>query len=156
MSFYPTIFLILSLFLSHLTLLLVKRNYTNRNVNSRQSILTDSGQLISFILSSQTASLFHGFSSEIWAANLTIGCLIGYYLMYINGSEVPSAGLFLGGLAAIMGTMIGLASNDPTICGLSPSTLPFPNSAVALGFISVLVLFFLNVFLARSLSNYRR
>jgi hypothetical protein len=155
MSIYPSVFSILIFFLSITLLLLVKRSYTNRAVSSNQSLLTDSGQIISFIVCSQIASLFYEVSIGIWAVNLTIGCFIGYYFMFIYNLEVKSSGFFLGGLAAVMGTMIGFASNDPTICGLPPSTLSFRNMGVALEFISALSLFLLNLFLVGTLCKSR-
>lgn len=50
--------------------------------------------------------------------NLLIGVAIGLTIGSLLNSQTLIAGIYSGGTGAVMGTMIGAVSLDPTICSL--------------------------------------
>ncbi|WP_318618024.1 hypothetical protein [Sporosarcina sp. YIM B06819] len=55
-------------------------------------------------------------------------------------SQSIATGFFFGGLAAIMGTMVGAAAINPALCGLPMSRLSIQNPSIAVGSFGVVLL----------------
>lgn len=76
----------------------------------------------------------------ICTVNLWIGIVIGTQFSSVAGRQSVLAGFFNGGVAAVMGTMVGTLAFDPTLCGLPASSLGFQNTGITIGVFGLLLL----------------
>ncbi|WP_269052411.1 hypothetical protein [Sporosarcina sp. G11-34] len=74
------------------------------------------------------------------AINIWIGASIGTLFCSIKGWQSIAAGFFYGGLAAIMGTMVGATAVNPALCGLPISKLPINDPGLAVGVFGLVLL----------------
>ena len=74
------------------------------------------------------------------ALNMTIGILIGMAFGSILNTQSLIAGFFNGGVAGMMGTMIGAVALNPAICGLPPSAFTEQSTLLVLGLFSFILL----------------
>ncbi|MFJ7936050.1 hypothetical protein [Sporosarcina sp. NPDC096371] len=98
------------------------------------------GQLTSFVIAMTLYWVIPMSFTVICSVNLWLGIGIGVTYGSMTGMQSVVAGFFYGGVAAIMGTMVGAAAFDPTLCGLPASTLGIQNTGFAVGIIGLLLL----------------
>jgi len=98
------------------------------------------GQITSFVIAITLYLVFPIDFTIICTANLWIGIVIGTQFSSVTRNNSVLAGFFNGGVAAVMGTMVGAISFDPTLCGLPASTLTLQNTGIAVGIFGLLLL----------------
>ncbi len=98
------------------------------------------GQIISFVIAINLYLVFPMDFTVICTVNLWIGIVIGAQFGAVIRKYSVVAGFFNGGVAAVMGTMVGAVSFDPTLCGLPASTLSLQNTGIAVGIFGLLLL----------------
>ncbi len=98
------------------------------------------GQITSFVIAITLYLVFPIDFTVICTVNLWIGIVIGTQFSSVTRKQSVLAGFFNGGVAAVMGTMVGAISFDPTLCGLPASTLTLQNTGIAVGIFGLLLL----------------
>lgn len=98
------------------------------------------GQATSFVIAITLYLVFPIDFTVICSVNLWIGIVIGTQFSSLAKKQSVLAGFFNGGVAAVMGTMVGAISFDPTLCGLPASPLSLQNTGIALGIFGLLLL----------------
>jgi hypothetical protein len=98
------------------------------------------GQITSFVIAITLYLVFPMDFTVICTVNLWIGIVIGAQFGVVTRKQSVVAGFFNGGVAAVMGTMVGAVSVDPTLCGLPASTLSLQNTGIAVGLFGLLLL----------------
>ncbi|MFD2213362.1 hypothetical protein [Metabacillus endolithicus] len=76
------------------------------------------GNIVSLVITNNLFYLFSNHFNVISFMNLLIGVAIGVTIGSLLNSQTLIAGIYSGGTGAVMGTMIGAVSLDPTICSL--------------------------------------
>ena len=76
------------------------------------------GNIVSLVMTSNLFYLFSNHFTVISFVNLLIGVAIGVTIGSLLNSQTLIAGIYSGGTGAVMGTMIGAVSLDPSICSL--------------------------------------
>jgi hypothetical protein len=66
--------------------------------------------------------IFPGYIEIVGALNILLGITIGFLFGSMLNTQSLIAGIYHGGINAIMGTMLGAVINTPAICGL-PGTI---------------------------------
>ncbi|MBO0603427.1 hypothetical protein I2483_17310 [Sporosarcina sp. E16_3] len=98
------------------------------------------GQITSFVIAMTLYLVFPIDFTVICTVNLWIGIVIGTQFSSVTRKQSLLAGFFNGGVAAVMGTMVGAVTIDPTLCGLPESTLTLQNTGIAVGIFGLLLL----------------
>jgi hypothetical protein len=98
------------------------------------------GQITSFVIAITLYLVFPMDFTVICTVNLWIGIVIGSQFGSVTRKQSVVAGFFNGGVAAVMGTMIGAIAFNPALCGLPASTLTLQNTGVAVGIFGLLLL----------------
>lgn len=98
------------------------------------------GQITSFVIAITLYLVFPIDFTVICTVNLWIGIVIGTQFSSVTRKQSVLAGFFNGGVAAVMGTMVGAVTFDPTLCGLPESTLTLQNTGIAVGIFGLLLL----------------
>ncbi len=98
------------------------------------------GQITSFVIAITLFLVFPIDFTVICTVNLWIGIVIGTQFSSVTRKQLVLAGFFNGGVAAVMGTMVGAVTFDPTLCGLPESTLTLQNTGIAVGIFGLLLL----------------
>lgn len=98
------------------------------------------GQITSFVIAITLYLVFPIDFTVICTVNLWIGIVIGTQFSSVARKQLVLAGFFNGGVAAVMGTMVGAVTFDPTLCGLPESTLTLQNAGIAVGIFGLLLL----------------
>lgn len=66
--------------------------------------------------------LFHSHFEIVGVLNILLGITIGFLYGSMLNAQSLIAGIYNGGISAIMGTMLGVVVKNPAICGL-PGTI---------------------------------
>lgn len=111
------------------------------------------GQITSFVIAITLYLVFPMDFTVICTVNLWIGIVIGTQFSSVTRKQSVLAGFFNGGVAAVMGTMVGAVSFDPTLCGLPASTLTLQSTGIAIGIFGLLLLFATTLLVRFSLIN---
>ncbi|MBO0587849.1 hypothetical protein [Sporosarcina sp. E16_8] len=119
--------------------LFYKSRYRNGDRLSFAGTLA-AGQITSFVIAITLYLIFPIDFTVICTVNLWIGIVIGTQFSSVASGKSVLAGFFNGGVAAVMGTMVGAISFDPTLCGLPASTLTLQNTGIAVGIFGLLLL----------------
>lgn len=98
------------------------------------------GQVTSFVIAIILYLVFPMDFTIICTVNLWVGIVIGAQFSSVLSKQLAVAGFFNGGMAAVMGTMVGVIAFDPTLCGLPESTLSLQNTGMAVGIFGLLLL----------------
>lgn len=98
------------------------------------------GQITSFVIAITLYLVFPMDFTVICTVNLWIGIVIGAQFGSMQRKSSAISGFFNGGIAAVMGTMVGAVSFNPTLCGLPASTLTLQNTSIAIGIFALLLL----------------
>lgn len=106
----------------------------------RFTVTLAAGQITSFVIAITLYLVLPMDFTVICTINLWIGIVIGTQFSSVVKKQSVLAGFFNGGVAAIMGTMVGAISFDPTLCGLPASTLTLQNTGIAVGIFGLLLL----------------
>lgn len=109
--------------------------------HQRSALALDAGQISSFVSGTLIYLVFPFEFSTVGVINIWLGAFIGMLFCWKNESKLISGGLFFGGLASVMGTMVGALAVNPAICGLPITKLPIQNPDAVIGFLSVIILF---------------
>ncbi|MCZ2259920.1 hypothetical protein KSU66_15580 [Sporosarcina sp. G11-34] len=96
--------------------------------------------MTSFVIGTLLYLVFPMKFSVSCAINIWIGASIGTLFCSIKGWQSIAAGFFYGGLAAIMGTMVGATAVNPALCGLPISKLPINDPGLAVGVFGLVLL----------------
>ncbi|PGT87728.1 MULTISPECIES: hypothetical protein [Bacillaceae] len=76
------------------------------------------GNIVSLVITNNLFYLFSNHFIVISFMNLIIGVAVGVTIGSLLNSQTLIAGIYSGGTGAVMGTMIGAVSLDPSICSL--------------------------------------
>ncbi|NYF24426.1 hypothetical protein [Sporosarcina sp. JAI121] len=98
------------------------------------------GQITGFVIAMMLYLIFPMDFSIICTVNLWIGIVIGAQFGSIVRKQSVLAGSFNGGVAAVMGTMVGTVAFAPSLCGLPASNMSFQNTGIAIGGFGLLLL----------------
>ena len=140
MNLFGMFFLVLSSLLSvYMYVLFYKARY---RISERLSftVTLAAGQITSFVIAIALYLVFPIDFTIICTVNLWIGIVLGTQFSSVTKKQSVQAGFFNGGVAAVMGTMVGAISFDPTLCGLPASTLSLQNTGIAVGIFGLLLL----------------
>lgn len=111
------------------------------------------GQITSFVIAITLYLVFSIDFTVICTVNLWIGIVIGTQFSSVIRRQSLLAGFFNGGVAAVMGTMVGAVTSDPSLCGLPESTLTLQNTGIAVGIFGLLLLCATTLLVRFSLNN---
>jgi hypothetical protein len=98
------------------------------------------GQITSFVIAMTLYLIFPMDFPVICTVNLWIGIVIGAQFGSAARKQSIIAGSFNGGVAAIMGTMVGTVAFNPSLCGLPASNMTLQNTGIAIGIFGLLLL----------------
>ena len=153
MTTFKVFLLVVGLLLGGYLYVLIYKSRNNFSEYLRFPVALDAGQMTSFVIGILLHLVFPLKFIVSCAMNLWIGAFISIFFCLTQKSQSVSASFFCGGLAAIMGTMVGAAAINPTLCGLPMSRLPIQNPSLAVGIFGVVLLGIAALLVKYSLKN---
>ncbi len=153
MTTFQVLLLMVGCLLSGYLYVLIYKSHNKFNQQFRFPVALDVGQMTSFVICILLYFVFPLKFIVSCAMNLWIGAFIGWVFCSINRGQSKAGSFFCGGLAAIMGTMVGAITLNPTLCGLPVTTLPIDYQGLAVGIFGVILLGFTVVLVKYSLMS---
>jgi hypothetical protein len=140
MTTFKVFLLVVGLLLGGYLFVLIHKSRHNFSEYVRFPVALDAGQMTSFVIGILLYIVFPYKFIVICAINIWIGVFIGILFCSTQNSQSVGAGFFCGGHASIMGTMVGAAAINPTLCGLPLTRLPIQNPGIVVGVFGVVLL----------------